>query len=128
MEACVHRLKQTMQTLHPTVPRTRHRPSYIPPDLATCTHVFVRHDAVRKPLRPPYDGPFRVVSRTDKYFTLDLNGRQDTVSIDRLKVAHIEPTTIPRPPPSDPPDPPTRNPVPMQHWSRCLYAVTLLVS
>ena len=108
----VHRLKQTMQTLHPTVPRTRHRPSYIPPDLATCTHVFVRHDAVRKPLRPPYDGPFRVVSRTDKYFTLDLNGRQDTVSIDRLKVAHIEPTTIPRPPPSDPPDPPTRNPVP----------------
>ena len=100
----VHRLKQTMQTVHPAAPRTRHRPSQIPSDLATCTHVFVRHDAVRRPLQQPYDGPFRVLRKTDKHFTLDLNGRHDTVSIDRLKVAHIEPTTTPtpRPPPSDP--------------------------
>ncbi len=52
--------------------------------------MFVRHDAVRKPLQPPYDGPFRIIKRTDKHFTLDLNGRHDTVSIDRLKPAHIE--------------------------------------
>ena len=77
----VHRLKQTMRALHPIAPREQHRTSHLPTDMTTCTHVFVRHDAVRKPLQPPYDGPFRVVSRSDKYFTFDLNGRRDTVSV-----------------------------------------------
>ena len=95
----VHRLKQIMQALHPVVPRVRHRPSHLPLDLTTCTHVFLRRDAVRKPLQPPYDGPFRVISRTDKHFTLDINGRQDTVTVDRLKVAYVNdiPTSCPSP-------------------------------
>ena len=43
-----------------------------------------------KSLQPPYDGPYPVVKRTDKYFTININGRNDTVSIDRLKPAHID--------------------------------------
>ena len=43
-----------------------------------------------KPLQPPYDGPFPVLSRSDKHFTVKLNGRTDTISIDRLKPAHCE--------------------------------------
>ena len=39
---------------------------------------------IRKPLQPPYTGPYRVLSRTPKYFTLDIKGRKDTVSVDRL--------------------------------------------
>ena len=58
--------------------------------LSTCTHVFVRSDVVRKPLQSPYNGPYRVVDRKEKYFILDLNGRKDTVSIDRLKPAHLD--------------------------------------
>ena len=49
--------------------------------------------AVRKPLQLPYFCPFKVLRRTDKYFLLDLNGRQDTVLVDRLKVAHLDPST-----------------------------------
>ena len=44
--------------------------------------VFVRHDAVRKPLQPPYDGPYCVLKRSDKHFTITRNGQQTVVSID----------------------------------------------
>ena len=55
--------------------------------LSTATHVFVRRDAVRKPLQPPYDGPYLVLKRTDKHFTVS---RHDTVSVDRLKPAYLD--------------------------------------
>ena len=32
--------------------------AYVNEDLAMCTHLFIRNVAVRKPLQPPYDGPF----------------------------------------------------------------------
>ena len=57
--------------------------AYVSKDLASCTHVFMRNDAVQKPLQQPYNGPFRVLERTDKYFTLELDGRKDKVSLDR---------------------------------------------
>ncbi|GFV27377.1 hypothetical protein TNCV_3795721 [Trichonephila clavipes] len=33
----------------------------------------------------PYQGPFEVLSRTDKHFTIKINDRTSTISIDRLK-------------------------------------------
>ena len=64
--------------------------NYIPSDLCDAPFVFVRHDAHRGPLRPPYDGPFRVVNHGQKCFVLDMGGRQESVSIDRLKPAHLD--------------------------------------
>ncbi len=52
--------------------------------------VFVRRDAVKKPLQQPYDGPYRVLRRSSKFYTLDLIGRTDTVSVDLLKPAHLD--------------------------------------
>lgn len=79
-----------MRRVRPVQPRLQRRtPIYVPHDLRTSTHVFVRRDTVRKPLQQPYDGPFRVVERRDKHFVLDLGGRTDTVSVDRLKPAHL---------------------------------------
>ena len=64
------------------------RPIYMPPELSTCTHVWVRVDRVRKPLSAPYKGPFAVVQRTASWFKVKLpSGQLDTVSIDRLKPA-----------------------------------------
>ena len=79
-----------MQTIRPHPPRPTQQNNNIIGGLSTTTHVFIRHDAVRKPLQPPYDGPYPVVKRTDKYFTVDINGRHDTVSIDQLKPAHLD--------------------------------------
>ncbi|XP_075970199.1 uncharacterized protein LOC142972787 [Anticarsia gemmatalis] len=62
---------------------------YVPRDLHTTSHVFVRQDRVRGALEPPYAGPYKVVSRQPKYFTLEVNNKSVTVSIDRLKPVYI---------------------------------------
>ena len=83
-----------MQSVRPTPPRTVQRNTHIPHALATATHVFVRNDAVRKPLQTPYyEGPYPVLERTDKFFKLNINGRKETVSIDRLKPAYTDSDT-----------------------------------
>ena len=77
-----------------TNPRPNQRTVRLQKELATCTHVFVRDDSVRRPLQPPYLGPFEVLQRKDKFFVLQMHGRRDTVSIDRLKAAILEPPTV----------------------------------
>ena len=77
-----------MQQLRASPARTQpQRKTYIGKDLATSTHVFVRHDAVLKPLQPPYYGPYRVLKRADKHYTLEVANRQEVVSLDRIKPA-----------------------------------------
>ena len=93
-----------MSQLQFTPPRLVDRPTYQPPTLHSTPFVFLRCDAVKKPLQPPYSGPFKVIKRTDKYFVLDINGKHDSVSIDRLKPAYIE---VPIPMPSTTSDPPS---------------------
>lgn len=85
----VSRLKQFMRKLQPALTRCYTRKEQIHPDLSSCAFVFVRVDAVKRPLQHPYDGPYRVVSRHTKHFVLDKNGIHDSVSIDRLKPAFV---------------------------------------
>ena len=86
----VTRLRSTMQQLRP-IPASHHtsRTPHISKDLATSTHVFIRHDAVRKSLQPPYDGPFEVIERADKFYTVMINGHRQNISLDWLKPAHL---------------------------------------
>lgn len=63
---------------------------FIPADLETCLHVFIRIDRVKKGQESPYEGPFRVIRRFRKTFVLDRNGKRTSVSIDRLKPAFLE--------------------------------------
>ena len=87
-------LKTLMQKLRPPFTRQQQQKSHINPDLHTSTFVFVRHDAVKKSLQPPYNGPFRVLKRHDKHYTLDIMGKEKVVSLDRLKPAYIEDVSI----------------------------------
>lgn len=88
--AFLHRLKAKMSKIKP-VPNKHHVKSsaFVSPNLTDCTHVFVRRDSVKKPLQPPYDGPFRVTDRSPKYFSVDINGKINNISIDRLKPAFL---------------------------------------
>lgn len=63
---------------------------FVSKDLTTASHVFIRREGIRPSLTPPYDGPFKVLSRTDKTVTIDRNGRQEVVTIDRAKPAYME--------------------------------------
>ncbi|GFW07525.1 integrase catalytic domain-containing protein [Trichonephila clavipes] len=67
----VSKLKSHMQSLHPKPPKHHgKRPVFIHPGLLEATHVFLRRDMLRRPLQQPYDGPFKVLQRKDKVFSL----------------------------------------------------------
>ena len=83
------RLNCFISSLRPVPPRPVADSSYVDPALQQAEYVFVRNDATRPPLTKVYFGPFKVVYRTDKYFTLLQNGNFNNVSIDRLKTAHL---------------------------------------
>ena len=80
--------------------------SRVPAILSSCSHVFIRVDAVRRPLSPPYDGPFLVLERGPKTFVMDKSGKRYVVTIDRLKpaaVLDISPSSLPAPASTAPP-------------------------
>ena len=68
----------------------KNRHFHVPPTLETATHVFVRRDARAPPLTRPYSGPYKVAKVGEKYFEVEINGRIDKVSIDRLKRAFVQ--------------------------------------
>ena len=71
----------------------------IPPSLLCSSHVFVREDSSKHPLSPLYRGPYLVVSRSPKYFSLQMGSKTDSVSVDRLKTVLSEfPVTAQTPP------------------------------
>ena len=54
------------------------------------------------PWKVPYEGPFRVITSSPKVFTIERGGKLETISVDRLKPAHLDfdmpvPTPTPRP-------------------------------
>jgi hypothetical protein len=71
---------------------------FVHPELKHCSHCFVRVDALRPALTPPYIGPFKVLERTDKTFILEFKGKPKGYTIDRLKPAFLFPADPPTPP------------------------------
>ena len=89
----VDNLLSFMQQLQPLAVRLHQQKSpYVSSDLNSCTHVFVRHDTVKRPLQQPYDGPFKVTKHSNKHFTLDIKGKESIVFIDHFKPAYLEST------------------------------------
>lgn len=89
-EGDLQALRQTVHKFGPckqTYKDTRTR--YVPQDLNTASHVFIRIDSHRTPLSPPYSGPYKVLQRRPKAFKLDLKNKHDWISIDRLKPAYL---------------------------------------
>ncbi|RUS73921.1 hypothetical protein EGW08_018311 [Elysia chlorotica] len=92
---------------------------YLPPNLSPTlkdSHfVFIRRDGHRGPLQRPYDGPFRVITPGDKTFLVIVVGREELISVDRLKPAHVDltnPVPVSLPPRRGRPPQVTLNPQP----------------
>jgi len=83
----------TCQILHvsnvpppPTMPLSYAAAANTPPaHLARAEYVYVRVGGQQKPLAAPYAGPYLVVSKGAKTFTIQVGQRQEIVSVDRLK-------------------------------------------
>lgn len=88
--AYVDQLREVMRGLQPQ-PTSNHSAKniFVHPQLQHCTHVFIRRDSVRRPLQPSYDGPFPVMSRSEKTYTINVNGKTSVINIDRLKPAFL---------------------------------------
>ncbi|XP_058449124.1 uncharacterized protein LOC131429092 [Malaya genurostris] len=94
------KLRNTMGKLKPTPPNHHAKPTiFMSPELSTCTHVFIRIDAVKKPLVQPCEGPFKVILRHAKYMDVFINSKVQRISIDRIKPAFICDEEKPKPAP-----------------------------
>lgn len=86
----LEQLRYNINSLKPVPQKSRNsRTLFIHSELNKCEYVFVRNDAVRKPLIPPYDGPYKVINRNDKVYKIQLPNRRINISIDRLKPAFL---------------------------------------
>ena len=70
----------------------RNQRFYVDPCLYSAKYCFIRNDGKKSLFELPYKGPYKIISRNDNFFTHDLRDRDDNVSIDRLKSAHILPS------------------------------------
>ena len=77
----VARLRSTLAATSP-MPVLYHgtKTSRMDPALLSSSHVFLRIDAVKRPLVPPYEGPFLVLRRSAKTFVILRKGKEFTVS------------------------------------------------
>ena len=86
-------LRDLQKSMHETLPPppTHHSSltSYYAPSLCHTGFVYVRIDKHKTPLQRPYEGPYRIISTSEKFFTLDVNGRTENISVDRLKTAYL---------------------------------------
>jgi hypothetical protein len=94
-------------------PRTYAEAVAGPPDwrLQLASMVYIRRGGSGPPLAPAYAGPYKVVRPGHKYFVVEVGGRQESVSVDRLK-PHLGASPLPAASPprrGRPPREPPRN-------------------
>lgn len=86
----IEQLRKNMSNLIPTPTQTSTKQDiFVPKDLNTCTHVFVRVDRPRIGLTSPFEGPYEVIRRLRKQFILKIKNKHSSISIDRLKPAYM---------------------------------------
>ena len=62
--------------------RAPKEPREVPLQLQGAAFVYVRRSGTKPPLSPAYSGPFAVVSRSQKFFILNLGEHHESVSVD----------------------------------------------
>ena len=74
------------------IPTSRHgtAPAIVPKDLQPAKFMFVRRDAHHTFPQSPYEGPFKVIEHGPKSFKIEMGGKTESITVDRLKVAHLD--------------------------------------
>ena len=87
----LRQLREHVRSLVP-IPTSQHGKvsTSVPRNLQQARYVFIRRDAHRTPLQRPYEGPFKVIQPGPKTFIVDVGGKNETISVDRLKPACMD--------------------------------------
>jgi hypothetical protein len=99
---CMQQLRDKMSRFQP--PPTRPVPvqqvSHQEAALHKAQFVYIRRGAAASSISPLYSGPYRVISGGENTFHVDIGGRDEVVSADRLKphlgLSPLQPTVPPR--------------------------------
>ncbi|XP_054015951.1 uncharacterized protein LOC128896608 [Hylaeus anthracinus] len=91
-EHFINKFRQCIKRIKPiTTAHHSRRKVFTNKTLYTCTHVFVRIDAVKESLDPPYEGPSQILKRfSDDVFQINYKGKPTNIFIERLKPAFTE--------------------------------------
>jgi hypothetical protein len=84
----VERLGAALRKFAGQIRRHGQAPVYVPSELKHCSHVFLRVET-KGALTQPYVGPFQIVKRDEKTCTIIKNGKEEKISVDRVKPAHM---------------------------------------
>lgn len=60
---------------------------FVPQNFQSCTHVLLREETKKSSLDRPYSGPHKIISKNEKFFTIEIGDKHKNISIDRLKPA-----------------------------------------
>ncbi|GBM23552.1 hypothetical protein AVEN_196633-1 [Araneus ventricosus] len=89
-ESFANNLQNQTETVGPrTTRKNSSQHIFVKKDLENWSHVFQRIYGVKKQLESPYEGPFPIIERKDKYFTIIIKEKYVNVSLDCLKPAYI---------------------------------------
>ncbi len=83
----LEQLRQSMArfVLPEVLPVTVAEPSKMEADLQKASFVYIKRGAPPSGLSPLYQGPYKVLLKGAKVFQVDIGGRQEVISADRLK-------------------------------------------
>ena len=83
-------LKESMHNLLPRKKLTyNYDNAFTLPNLKDANLVFIKQFG-KKGLTPPYSGPYRVIKKYEKVYIIEINGKKESISIDRLKPYFFE--------------------------------------
>ena len=85
------RLNETMTQLQST-PTHHHmrQKRFVSSNLSHHRKIFVQQDTVRQTLQKLYHCPHDIIKHGGKTFTIDVNEKQELISLNHLKPAHTE--------------------------------------
>ena len=85
------KLRVAMSRLRPCPPRDSAQNNIFQyKEIDTCSHVFLRLVAIAPPLTASYDGPYKVIMKSGREMKILVKGKVETVSLDRIKTAHLD--------------------------------------
>jgi hypothetical protein len=96
VDAIVKKFSKTLHVSAPSLPRhnsSTDLPSELPAELLSAPLVWVRQGSLVPPLQPLYDGPYTVLRRSPRSFTIRVGSRDEVVTVSRLKACTAADTT-----------------------------------